>query len=94
MMGNKHISLFSVIVLFFLMCSCTKTFSSQEELNDYVRDDANGYRYNKEVNGVQYILQYRPTDLLVNQELDEQYDKIMRLRKLRDQKGNNQISYS
>jgi hypothetical protein len=42
---------------------------------EYIADDSNEYRYSKNVNGVDYTLQYRPTDLLVKQELGDNADK-------------------
>ena len=53
-----------------LTTSCTqKTFSNESELLAYVKEPENGYLQSKTINGVAYNLMYRPTDLLVNQEL-------------------------
>lgn len=62
---------FLLLVLLFIITSCSKTFDTQEEMYDYIKEEDNGYCYKKTVNGVDYILQYRPTDLLVQQELDD-----------------------
>jgi hypothetical protein len=66
----------SLFALFFLLfiSSCAKTFDTQEEMNDYIQDEDNGYNYKKTVMGVDYVLQYRPTDLLVKQELGDKTD--------------------
>jgi len=61
-------NLINFLILFFLF-SCNETFETAEEMNNYIRDEDNGYYYKKTISGIDYILQYRPTDLLVNQEL-------------------------
>lgn len=61
------------LLLFFLLLfvsSCTKTFDTQEEMNNYIQNEDNGYLYKKTAADVDYVLQYRPTDLLVKQELE------------------------
>lgn len=50
--------------------SCTqKTFNTETALLEYVKEEANGYTQYKTVNGVDYTLTYRPTDMLVKQEI-------------------------
>lgn len=65
----------SLVLLLFtiLISSCGNSFDSQEEMIAFITDEDNGYQYKKTVNGVDYTLQYRPTDLLVKQELSEKY---------------------
>lgn len=63
-----------LLILLLIVSSCTKTFETPEEMNDYIKDEDNGYNYTKTVMGVDYALQYRPTDLLVKQELGEKYN--------------------
>lgn len=60
------------LVLLYSLCSCSsnKTFNSKVELLDYLKDPDNGYLQSKSVNGVDFILMYRPTDLLVLQEIE------------------------
>lgn len=65
---------FFILCLVLLVSSCTKTFDTQEEMYTYIQDEDNGYHYKKTVMGVDYVLQYRPTDLLVKQELGDQTD--------------------
>jgi hypothetical protein len=70
-----------LIMLVLIVSSCSKTFETQEEMNDYIKDENNGYSYKKTIVGVDYVLQYRPTDLLVKQELGDnnnptQVDKL------------------
>ena len=59
-----------------IISSCAKTFDTQEEMNNYIQDEDNGYNYKKNVLGVDYVLQYRPTDLLVKQELEDKTDPV------------------
>ncbi len=58
-------------ILLLFISSCTKTFETQEEMNNYIQNEDNGYNYKKTVADVDYVLQYRPTDLLVKQELGD-----------------------
>lgn len=52
-------------------------------MNSYIQDEDNGYHYKKTVSDVDYVLQYRPTDLLVKQELTDNNNpsQIEKLRK-------------
>ena len=56
-------------------CS-TPTFDTREELNDYITREDSEYLVSKVVNGVDFNMLYRPTDLLVSQELGENYTAI------------------
>jgi hypothetical protein len=67
MIKNKLLPFF----LLLLISSCTQTFETAEEMHAYIKDEDNGYLYKKTVAGVDYILQYRPTDLLVQQEMGD-----------------------
>lgn len=80
------------VLLVFIISSCAKTFDSQEEMNDYIKDEDNGYSYKKTVVGVDYVLQYRPTDALVKQELGDKVDKNQ-VKKLR-QKYNKYLYFN
>jgi hypothetical protein len=75
----------SVLVLFLvvIISSCSKTFDKQQEMNEYLQDEENGYVYKKTIVGVEYVLQYRPTDALVKQELGDKVDKNQ-VKKLRE----------
>ncbi|UGU18126.1 hypothetical protein LS482_09625 [Sinomicrobium kalidii] len=56
-----------------LLTACSSgTFDTEESLLAYIREEENGYMHHKKVKGVDFSLLYKPTDLLVNQEL---YDK-------------------
>ena len=74
---------FFLLLLLILISSCgNKTFDTTEELSEYIQDQDNNYCYKKTIEGVDYVLQYRPTDLLVKQELTNKQDqkKIKQLR--------------
>lgn len=61
-----------LVLLLALFSSCgNKSFDTAEELSAYIAEKENGYFYEKEVNGVNFTLQYRPTDLLVQQEIGD-----------------------
>ncbi len=56
-----------------LTISCTqKTFDTPKELMEYIKEPDHGYYYEKTVNGVDFSILYKPTDLMVNQELPEE----------------------
>lgn len=57
-----------------LLESCAqKTFDTNEELIEYVNNPENGYSQQKSVNGVDYEITYRPTDMVVKQLLNNNY---------------------
>lgn len=61
-----------LLILVAIISSCgNKSFDTAEEISAFISDEENEYCYKKEVNGVTYTLQYRPTDLLVQQELGD-----------------------
>lgn len=71
-MKNKiSILIFSIV---FMSCS-NKSFDSKEKLWEYLRDIDNGYLHQKNVNGYDFSLLYKPTDLFVTQELTSSYTK-------------------
>ncbi|GAB5400866.1 MAG: hypothetical protein Aureis2KO_24510 [Aureisphaera sp.] len=58
------------LVLVVLASACSQTsFEDKPSLLAYIKNPENGYTQTKEVNGVEIALTYRPTDLLVAQEL-------------------------
>ncbi len=64
----------SLVLLLSLVCliSCKQnTFDSEKELWTYLKEEKNGFQQHKTVNGIDFTLTYRPTDLLVKQELGE-----------------------
>jgi len=59
-----------------LLFSCNNnTFKDKEALLDYIKEESNGYIHHKTVNGVDFSLLYRPTDLLVKQDLGDNVSK-------------------
>lgn len=66
-----------------ILWSCgSKTFKSKDELVAHLQDVDNGYHFDKSVNGIDYALTYRPTDLMVLQFIDDEdrTDKVDQLR--------------
>ncbi|MDH7445720.1 hypothetical protein [Aquimarina sp. 2201CG14-23] len=74
-MGNKKgiiIYVKSVVLLFlgvFLYGCNSETFTTEKELLDYIMIEENGFTQSKTVNGYDFQLTYKPTDLLVEQEI-------------------------
>lgn len=77
----KRNSLFLILITIISSCG-NKSFDTAEEFSAFISDEDNGYKYTKEVNGVDFTLQYRPTDLLVKQEIGDSIskDKVKALR--------------
>lgn len=77
----RRSKLFILFILIFSSCG-NKSFDTTEDIFTFISDVDNGYKYTKEVNGVDFTLQYRPTDLLVNQEVGDSIskDKVKALR--------------
>ena len=89
--GNSlFVSVFRKSTLFItcliLFCGCnSKTFDNEAMLIDYITNIENGYTHHKSVNGYEFTLMYRPTDLLVNQELNESTEVSQKqIKELRD----------
>lgn len=62
-----------LVILATQLGSCTsKTFESDDRLWEYLKNPDNGYFLQKEVNGYAFSLLYKPTDLLVKQELSQE----------------------
>ncbi len=67
---NIRILLLSLTVFFY---GCKQdTFKTEESLLDYLKEEQNGYIHHKSVNGYDFTLMYKPTDLLVNQEIENE----------------------
>jgi len=65
-----------LLAILFSITSCsTKTFETKEELWEYLKTPDNDYIQKKTVNGVEFSMVYKPTDLLVAQELGKKYTK-------------------
>lgn len=83
-MSKKSLSILFTSLTILLIVSCSsKTFSDKEELLAYINEPANGFTQHKTVNGVDFTLTYRPTDILVKQELGDNID-AKRIEALRD----------
>ncbi|WP_340076404.1 hypothetical protein [Leptobacterium sp. I13] len=60
----------SIFLIVLALSGCTsKTFDTEEALWVHLKEEKNGYIHQKLVNGITYNIIYRPTDLLVKQEL-------------------------
>ena len=70
--GKQGISL--LIILTIIGCT-NKTFITEQELWNYLKNEENGYILHKNINGYDFKLLYKPTDLLVKQELDHDSSK-------------------
>lgn len=75
---------FLILLIVVLLNSCSKNkFVSEKELMAFIQDESNGYKQQKTINGVNFSLLYRPTDLLVKQELGDSISEI-KIQELRD----------
>jgi len=59
------------IVLLFFLGSCNKQFGNADELNAFVQNEKNEYKASKTINGIDFALQYKPTDMMVQQEIGD-----------------------
>lgn len=66
-------SFLSILIVCLVGCD-KRTFDTDQELLTYIRQDSNEYIQSKSINGIDFELLYRPTDLLVNQELNNSND--------------------
>ena len=81
-MANKLLNI-SIWALVWAVTACgPSSFDTVEDMWVHLRDSENGYQMDRTVNGVEYSLTYKPTDLLVAQELgqDHSKDKVAELR--------------
>ncbi|TCI90298.1 hypothetical protein EYW44_13765 [Tenacibaculum sp. M341] len=75
-MTMKLSQLVILLTITFVIVSCTTTsFDTKEELLTYLQDKDHGYLHEKSVNGYDFSLLYKPTDMLVDQELSDTYTK-------------------
>lgn len=59
-----------------LLVGCGQnTFDSEKELLTYIQNTDNGYQHEKVIGDVVYTLTYRPTDVLVRQELGSSFSQ-------------------
>jgi hypothetical protein len=73
MVSNVALRMRLIFISVLSLYSCNnKTFDNEEDLMVYLEDQSNGYIQHKTVNGVDFLLMYRPTDLLVSQDLENE----------------------
>jgi len=77
------------LLLLIVFSSCTpSTVKTEQELLTYIRDEDNGLYKKQNKNGVDIELMYRPTDLIVQQELQgKESSSPEDIQKLEDQYG-------
>lgn len=76
--------LLSIIAILFL-CGCSsKSFETEQELWDYIKNPEHGYFQKKHINGYDFSLLYKPTDLLVQQELSDEMQGQQRVQKTKE----------
>lgn len=82
-MGNKSQPYYIICMLLLLTACSLTSFESKEALLTYIADEKNGYCQKKKVQGVEYTMTYRPTDLVVANEWNVKADqeKLNYLRK-------------
>jgi hypothetical protein len=70
------ISKLTLFLLIALLAGCKhKTFSTEKELIAYIQDEDNGLKITNEVGDYKVAVTYRPTDLLIKQEVGEKPTK-------------------
>lgn len=62
--------LLGILGVFIISCS-TRSFETIDELYAYISDEENDLFQEKSINGVDFALQYRPTDVLVHQTIGD-----------------------
>lgn len=70
--------IFVGIALAICFSSCNKkSFDDEEEMLIYLKNPDNGYYQYKNINGITLSIMYRPTDLLVSQEIEESINSTL-----------------
>ena len=70
LMGSRQLFVAICSIAFLLFGCDQKSFDSKGELLNYLNEESNGYIQNKSVNGVDFNLAFRPTDILISQEIN------------------------
>ncbi len=70
---RKFFSLISIVIGFISCSNSTATFGRRDLMISHLKNEENGYSHHKEINGIKINLIYWPTDLLVQQDLPENY---------------------
>lgn len=68
---SSYLFLFPLVFSFLFSLGCTAEYLSKEELIEFIADEDNGLSKNNDLNGFQLKVSYRPTDLLVLNEVGE-----------------------
>src|SRR5690606_17306205 len=81
--NRRQVKLLWGLLMCLVLIGCgNRVFDTEVEMLSYLKDEKNGYIQHKKVNGVDFTLMYRPTDLLVKQELGDSIssDRVKALR--------------
>ena len=81
--NRRQVKLLWGLLMCLVLIGCgNRAFDTEVEMLSYLKDEKNGYIQHKKVNGVDFTLMYRPTDLLVKQELGDSIssDRVKALR--------------
>jgi hypothetical protein len=82
-MENK----FWILVFSLALYGCQQSFTNAE-FDEFAAEETNGYRYTKSVNGVDFTLIYKPTDVMLRQELGDSVN-LQQIESLRKKYSNN-----
>lgn len=76
-----------ILGLLALLGSCTPKRLSQSALQQYVADESNGLMKSEQVKGLEVKIAYRPTDLLIAQEVGDRTPSVVELAQLEKRYG-------
>ena len=95
-MESRHVSYILTVSWLCFLWGCQSLPETPEDLAAYARDPEHGLVQSKQFGGVNMQVQYRPTDLLVNQELqdDRSAEKVATLREKYDRYAYFILSFS
>jgi hypothetical protein len=85
--GARHTVVLLLAVITVSLTSCGKKVLSPEELTAFVSNEENGYVQKYESNGTVVAVTYRPTDLLVHQEVGDRPTTAKTIDSLRNKYG-------
>lgn len=87
MLNSKVLGLFTLVLCIFCSCSPPRSVT-KEQLMAYILDEDNGLIQSKTVGDYRIELIYRPTDLIVSQELQGETMDTIRVQELRRKYAN------
>ena len=73
---NRFLKIISLLIISVIFFGCDQnSFDEKEAMLAYLKNESNGYIKSKKINEVNFELMYKPTDLFVNQELEDDFSK-------------------